>query len=227
MNTPVQEGLLLRKIALYVTKILRIFGLVFEKDFFSLGSGDVQSLDNEKILQPYLKSLAQFRANVRNGAIAKKDHSHFLQLSDELRDDIMPPLGVRLEDGGATLFKIDTPEVVIKEIAEQKQLAEKAKKKGIENKIRSIESELVQLDTGQLSPRKSFEQEGFKNFDADGIPITDKNGKEVSTKTKKKFQKVFQTQQKLHQKYKEKIEKDPDYIMKKKVELQELKEKLK
>ena len=47
-----------------------------------------------------------------------------LQLCDALRDDVLPPLGVRLEDkeGAKTVVKLMDPEVLMKEKREKKEV---------------------------------------------------------------------------------------------------------
>ncbi len=51
----------------------------------------------EDILSPYLTALAEFRHAVRQEARSLKA-SEILQECDKLRDDVLPTLGVRLED---------------------------------------------------------------------------------------------------------------------------------
>lgn len=46
---------------------------------------------------PYLSCIADFRKTVRRNATVKKD-KEALELCDALRDDVLPFLGVRMED---------------------------------------------------------------------------------------------------------------------------------
>jgi len=57
----------------------------------------------EKII-PYLNALAEFRDSVRTSVREKKDPKDILILCDQLRDDILPELGVRLEDRESNFF---------------------------------------------------------------------------------------------------------------------------
>ena len=52
------------------------------------------------------------------------DKKETLALCDRLRDDILPELGVRLEDreGGAALIKLEDREVLLKERQEKLQV---------------------------------------------------------------------------------------------------------
>lgn len=54
---------------------------------------------------PYLEIFANFREKVRNHAITLKA-SDILQECDRLRDDILPNVGVRLEDSNAGTCKV-------------------------------------------------------------------------------------------------------------------------
>lgn len=68
----------------------------------------------------------QLRAMARQDAV---DARQLLQLCDAIRDTMLPPLGVRLEDkeGHPTEFKLCDPEELSKEI-EAKKAADEAKK---------------------------------------------------------------------------------------------------
>ena len=51
----------------------------------------------EETVMPYLNAMADFRDNVRRAARELKA-TEILQECDRLRDDVLPDLGVRLED---------------------------------------------------------------------------------------------------------------------------------
>uniref|UniRef100_A0A8C0CQW4 Cysteine--tRNA ligase, cytoplasmic n=1 Tax=Balaenoptera musculus TaxID=9771 RepID=A0A8C0CQW4_BALMU len=95
---------LLESIARYLTHMLQIFGVIEEES--SLGfpiGGPGTSLNLEPTVMPYLQVLSEFREGVRRVA---REHGvpEVLQLSDALRDDVLPELGVRFEDheGGSS-----------------------------------------------------------------------------------------------------------------------------
>ena len=84
---------------------------------------------------PYLTALADFRDSVRREAIPIKA-SNILKTCDSLRDDVLPELGVRLEDkeNEPTVIKLVDKNELLKEkeekrLAAEKKAAEKAKKK--------------------------------------------------------------------------------------------------
>lgn len=62
-------------------------------------------MKTEEIVMPYLTVLAEFRHIIRQEARSLKA-SNILQACDKLRDNILPELGVRLEDqDGKVSFK--------------------------------------------------------------------------------------------------------------------------
>lgn len=131
------DGLLLRRIATYVTEILHIFGAISGPrggiGFPMKGSGDGGNL--EDIVMPYLTPLADFRNAIREQARSLKA-TEMLKLCDQLRDEVLPNLGVRLEDreGKPSALKLVDRETLIKEreakkALEAEKLAEKERKK--------------------------------------------------------------------------------------------------
>ncbi len=108
-SEPVPE--LLTSVAAYLTKMLRIFGVIqpgSEIGFPSSSSdGDDASgafVDREKLLLPYVECLAGFREDVRTKALGVKA-TDILKLCDQLRDVSLPDLGVRLEDHGGAFSR--------------------------------------------------------------------------------------------------------------------------
>nr|XP_025859983.1 cysteine--tRNA ligase, cytoplasmic isoform X3 [Vulpes vulpes] len=114
---------LLESIALYLTRMLKIFGAIEEES--SLGfpvRGPGTSPDLESTVMPYLQVLSEFREGVRKIAREQKV-PEVLQLSDALRDDILPELGVRLEDheGLPTVVKLGDREALLREREEKRR----------------------------------------------------------------------------------------------------------
>ena len=76
---------------------LQIFGVIDADQYIgfpqqSEGAGNV-----EEVVMPYLSCVADFRKAVREVA-SKEKSATTLQLCDALRDDVLPLLGVRMED---------------------------------------------------------------------------------------------------------------------------------
>ncbi|KAE9556057.1 hypothetical protein FO519_000691 [Halicephalobus sp. NKZ332] len=102
---------LLMLIAKYITGLLRIFGVIPEHNDigFPTESTGTDTGDKEELLMPYLNALANFRENVRNMARTAKNKD-ILEECDRIRDDILPELGVRLEDRSNQTCKRIPPE---------------------------------------------------------------------------------------------------------------------
>ena len=123
--------LLLKTIAEYVTQLFQIFGVI-EGDqrlgFPSARTG-TSSSSTEEAVMPALEALGQFRKEVRQEA-RKLNAVRVLELCDQIRDDVLPELSVRLEDRGEDeppSIKIESREALLKE-REAKKQAEEAKR---------------------------------------------------------------------------------------------------
>lgn len=122
---------LLANTANYLIRLLRIMGVetgIKEFDFSAQQqqSGDGNIEDRETSVMPFLEAMANFREVVRNEAKAQKN-VNILKECDRLRDNILPELGVRLEDHTTnTCVKLVDPEVLKRE-REQKEAVEKEK----------------------------------------------------------------------------------------------------
>ncbi|XP_019611216.2 cysteine--tRNA ligase, cytoplasmic isoform X1 [Rhinolophus sinicus] len=196
---------LLETIALYLTHMLKIFGAIEEES--SLGfpvGGPGTSLNLECTVMPYLQVLSEFREGVRKIAREKKV-PEVLQLSDTLRDDVLPELGVRLEDheGLPTVVKLVDREMLLKEREEKKRVEEEKRKKKEEAARRKQEQEAAKLAKMKIPPSEMFlsESDKYSKFDENGLPTHDTEGKELSKGQAKKLKKLFEAQEKLHKEY--------------------------
>ena len=114
---------------------------------------------------PFLTALADFRDGIRREAIPIKA-TNILKICDSLRDDVLPELGVRLEDkeNEPTVIKLVDKNELLKEreekkLAEEKKKAEKARKKAeaeakqaeLEAKKRIKPSEMFKSETDKYS----------------------------------------------------------------------------
>ncbi|XP_070154521.1 cysteine--tRNA ligase, cytoplasmic [Polyergus mexicanus] len=197
--------LLLRDIAVYITKLFIIFGAI-SSSYDSIGFPiDDEAVDAnvEETVMPYLEILANFRHKVRNFAKTLKA-SDILQECDILRDDILPNIGVRLEDNEEDCkVKLVNREELLKEKEMKKKLEleknmEKEKKKA-ETAIAAAAKEAQK----KISPNDMFrlEKDKYSQFDDKGLPTHDAEGKELSKGLLKKLQKLQQAQQKRYNEY--------------------------
>ncbi|VEN48505.1 unnamed protein product [Callosobruchus maculatus] len=196
--------LLLKDIAGYVTKMLTIFGAIKEQPRIGFPVSSSNENTMECIIMPYLTILAEFRGNIRNSARTLKA-TEILNECDKLRDDVLPNVGVRLEDreGGPSAVKLVDKETLLKEKeakkkAEQEKAAEKEKKKA-ELAAAAAAKEAQK----KIPPTEMFKKETdkYSKFDDVGLPTHDVDGKEISKGQIKKLQKLYEAQKKRYQEY--------------------------
>ncbi len=123
------------------------------------------------------------------------------RLCDELRDDILPHLGVRLEDrakGQDAIWKYEDREVLLKERADK--IKEKEAKE-LEKKRRK-EEETRKKSTPPNEWCKVFRAAEFSQYDPEtGVPTHDSKGKEISESIKNKLKKEWNKQKEVYDKY--------------------------
>ncbi|CAN8064943.1 unnamed protein product [Agarophyton chilense] len=203
--------LTLESIGRYVTKMFKVFGLVSGGGDVGYGEdGSVGGQSREKVLSPILDAFCEFRDKIRLTARGDMSEaiSNILSLCDTVRDEVLPPLGVRLEDRGveqSSVWKLENAASLVMEIqrkkeAEQKRREEKSRQKAArEAKLRE------ELEKGRVSPENMF-HEGeyagkYSEFDEVGMPTKDSEGKQLSKSALKGLAKAKLRQQKLHSKY--------------------------
>lgn len=199
------NSLLLRKIAMYITDLLHIFGAISgPRGGIGFPIGGESGGDVEKTVMPYLTAMSEFRDSVREHARSLKA-TDILKVCDNLRDEILPNIGVRLEDreGGPSAVKLVDKTTLLRErelkkAQELEKAAEKERKK----------AELAALSAAKdaakkVNPKEMFlhETDKYSAFDEKGLPTHDIDGKEVSKGQIKKLQKLQQAQEKKYNEY--------------------------
>ncbi|XP_039923313.1 cysteine--tRNA ligase, cytoplasmic isoform X1 [Hirundo rustica] len=197
--------LLLENISFYLTQMLKIFGAIESDDAIGFPVGGTnQNINIESTVMPYLQVLSEFREGVRQIAREKKV-TEVLQLSDALRDDILPELGVRFEDheGLPTVVKLVDKDTLLKEREEKKKIEEEKKRKKEEAARKKQQQEAAKLEKMKIPPHEMFklELDKYSMFDENGFPTHDTEGKELSKGQIKKLKKLYETQEKLHKEY--------------------------
>ena len=171
---------LVRQISRYIFDVLKCFGIYESGDFPSVTGDDGQGVGGqsyEEVIAPIVEALIKFRDDVKDPK--NQDPKALFKLSDGLRDDILPFLGIRLEDkkDQATIWKYEKPEILIAE--REKKHAEKAKKEA--EKAAKKELDLKKKSTSAKDWFKVMESEKYSKFDeATGLPTHDKAGKELN-----------------------------------------------
>jgi len=146
---------------------------------------------HEDTIAPLMEALIKFRDDVKNPA--NQDPKALFKLSDELRDDILPFLGIRLEDkkDQPTIWKYENPDILIKE--RENKLAEKEKKAA--EKLAKAELALKKKSTSGKDWFRVMESEKYSKFDEEtGLPTHDAKGKAINDTILKGLKKL-QTKQ--------------------------------
>jgi len=200
---------LLRNIAAYITNIFNVFGLIAQDEMIGFPAGGSGATDLETVVMPYLNSLALFRDNVRKSARELKAVD-ILKECDELRDNVLPNLGVRLEDkeNEPTVIKLVDKEELLKEkealkaAEEKKRLAKEAKKAEAAAKAAELEAQR------KIAPGDLFKSQTdkYSKFDDKGVPTHDAKGEEIPKSQQKKLQKLYDAQEKKYTAYMKSVE---------------------
>jgi cysteinyl-tRNA synthetase len=197
-RSPHPNALLLHNTVEYMTRLLRMFGAI--ESSAELGFPSIStSVGGEALLQPYLECLRNFRGVVRTAAQSVKA-TQVLVECDRLRDDILPELGVRLEDqaNAAAIIKLDNKENLLRE-REQRQRIEAEKRAATEARQRQAEETAAKNEAlMKIKPDDLFRLEPdaaskYSKYDASGIPTHDAAGEELSKKQRKKLEKLHET----------------------------------
>lgn len=153
---------LMKNVAEYVTRLFQIFGVIEGKQAVGFPSEASGSADVESVVMPVLGALADFREEVRQEARQLKA-TRVLEMCDKMRDDVLPNLGVRLEDreNQRPALKLVPREELLRE-REEKRLAEEAKKAEKERKKAELAAKEAEKEAKRrIPPTEMFKGESF------------------------------------------------------------------
>ncbi|KAJ2478556.1 cysteinyl-tRNA synthetase, partial [Coemansia sp. RSA 2320] len=198
-------------VALYVTKIVRVFGLGGDDSGsrigWGAGAGADKPADREAILRPVASVLSNFRDAVREVALSGGDKRTLLELCDKVRDVDLIDLGIIIDDhgDGSALVKFGDPEKLRRERA-ARQAEEDARAAQKKAAAQAAEAKRQQrLEQGKLSPKDMYRTaEMAKLYSAwgdDGLPTKDEAGEDIAKSKLKKLAKDQSAQAKLHDEY--------------------------
>lgn len=181
---------LVRQISKYVFKILKAFGVYEDEDYpnvLEAQKGDAQVAAYEDTIAPLMDALTKFRDQIKERA--GEGPGQLFKICDELRDDILPHLGIRLEDRGkgqASIWKYEDKDILLKE--REAKIQEKERKE--QEKRRKAEEELRLKATPPRDYFRVFKSAEFSQFDPEtGVPTHDSKGKELSEAIRNKLKK--------------------------------------
>ncbi len=200
------KNLLVQKVAIYVTKILRIFGVVQGNDIigFNEAAGEGGG-SKEEVVAPFVDAFVDFREKIRVAAKAKSDSSVFLKECDDVRDETLANLGIRVEDSNeSSIWKMDDPAAIKKEIAEKREKAAEVAQKKKQGKIDKLAAEIVKAQQSRVTIAELFKvgvHEGkWGSYDDEGKPLTSKEGEPLSKSQQKTIAKDLKNQEKAYEK---------------------------
>jgi len=194
------KNLLIKKVAIYVTKMLRMFGAAQGNDDIGFGSDGADGGSKEEIVAPFVDAFVDFRAKIRSAAKGKSNPVEFLKQCDDIRDDTLANLGIRVEDGAkASVWKMDDPETIRKEVEEKKQKAAEAVAKKQKAKIDKLQKDLENAEKASMATSEIFKTgihaEKWGSYDDAGKPLTTKEGESLSKSQQKSIGKEIKKQE--------------------------------
>lgn len=190
------KATILIKAGNYVHFILQCFGVIDDPNLgFAVQKGNVG--DEEQVITPLMNILCKFRDDIK--AIAGEGPKEIFKLCDKLRDEVLPELGIRLEDKGK-----DKPSIWKKEDAEKLKMElagkEEEKKKKEDMKKKRAAEELKK----KMTPASEYFKlmtDKYSQFDEKGMPTHNEKGKELSKEQINKLKKDYAKQDSIHKKW--------------------------
>lgn len=189
----------------FVTRILGIVGIEVRSDGYGWERGEDRGIDSvEKLVLPYVKCLSKFRDRVRELAIGGGEAKEFLGLTDSVRDHDLVHLNVAVDDRasqGALVKFIDDEEK--KAILEETMEVERRKVEKIsKEKAKKEEAAIMEAEKearASVSPQEMFKDGSlYSEWDDEGIPTKDKEGKAITKSMKKRLKKQWLNQEKIY-----------------------------
>ena len=152
--------------------------------------------------QPYANANADFQRRVIE--LHKQDASpkDYLAACDHLRDTVLWNLDIYLEDRENAPALVRPLSASLKEERRDREalLASKATAKG-KAKADAEAAEKERLEKGRLSHVEMFRTSEYSEWDAEGLPTRDAEGKEIAKSRSKKLRKDWERQKKFHEAY--------------------------
>lgn len=185
----------------YISDILKCLGLIYNTEFLEYFkfSQDNKIKNEEEILTPVIDALVNFRGEIKNICIFGNEVKKILTLCDSLRDNILPNLGIKIEDknkGEKSIWKFFNKEEYLKEKQKEDELKNiKKKQKEEEYKERQYILSLTSKEYYAMQTDK------YSEFDEIGVPIKNEKGILFSQEQYNKLKKEFGKHDKQHQKW--------------------------
>jgi len=203
---------LLKKIGLFISKILKVFGLI-DNDSIGFASSAEHQGSFESEARPFFDAFLNFRNDVRTAAFAKAPYGEILALSDKLRDETLVSLGLKLTDSETrSVWALVDPKELQKEAVSQRMVVLFSTITKNQSKVTKLKSDIERMEGAKIAPSNMFSTTEYSKFNSDGIPSHTVDGKEITPSAAKKLKKMFMTQQKNYKQYLEKYQANPNFL---------------
>ncbi|KAG0560270.1 hypothetical protein M758_10G162400 [Ceratodon purpureus] len=227
---------LLKKAAVFVTKILTVFGLSEAKNN-EIGFGSTNQAgstgDLATTVAPYVEGWVSLRDKVRSAVKSgasqvslEEIKGKLMELTDKDRDENMVDAGVCVvDDGNTSKWRLDDPKILQRERDERRLKIKEEKLRVLRQKRLQKANLLEKHESASVSPSELFKtREEYKDFTFDdrGVPSHDKDGNELTKSAKKKVEAVYKKAAADHEKFKASLAKDPQFLQNMQKELQEI-----
>lgn len=184
------KPMLVRNYHAYVFQVLALFGLDYSK-------ATASAAGNETAFNSLVDAVRDFRDSVVQAAALKEPKALF-DLTDKLRDEVLPHHGIKIEDAGKgkpSTWKLQDKDSLLAEIAAKKADILRAKEEK-ERKQREQDEKM------KREPASIFSDPDYKKFaigkvDDKGIPTHNQKGEEYAAKVRAAFEKDYLKQEKL------------------------------
>ncbi|SLM33526.1 cysteinyl-trna synthetase [Lasallia pustulata] len=147
--------------------------------------------------KPYATVLSTFHSNISSLSDSATLSKDVLQLCDRLRDVDLWDLGIYLEDRDGDQPALVRP--VTKELRALRQEKEDRDRQKLEAKEERGREAAQKAEKGQLSHLDMFRTSEYSAWDEEGLPLRDKEGKEVAKSRGKKLRKEWERQRRVHE----------------------------
>ncbi|QIX01540.1 hypothetical protein AMS68_007057 [Peltaster fructicola] len=152
--------------------------------------------------QPYAEVYSDLQGKIEALTVKDADPKQWLALCDYVRDDSLWNVGIYLEDreGQPALIRPLSASLRQERKDREAQAVAKAAAKA-KAKADAEAAEKEKLEKGKLSHLEMFRTSEYAEWDSDGLPVKDAEGKEVAKSKSKKLKKDWERQKKLHEAY--------------------------
>lgn len=150
---------------------------------------------------PHAQVLDTFIRDTTKLADSKAPAKDLLELCDQLRDTHLWNLGIYLEDRDPPLPALVRPvDRFLRNTRAAREAAAAAKDEAkAKREAEAAEKKRLLGEKAKASHKDMFRTDEFSEWDADGLPTKDKEGKEVAKSRRKKLVKEWEKQKVLHE----------------------------